>query len=67
MNIKELNYSQHINDALYNYYQTLFKEKLSIAEEWIHCFLDKGSFPKLNENQTLEGEGAITESELLKA
>ena len=34
-NKKELNNSQQINDALYNFYQTLFKEKLSLSEEYI--------------------------------
>ena len=63
----KLNDSQQINDALYNLYQTLFKEALSIQEECIQSFLDKVSLPKLNENQTLKHEGVITESELLKA
>ena len=66
-NKKELNDSQQINDALYNFYQTLFKEKLSILEESIQNFLDKVSLPKLYENQTLNCEGAITECDLLKA
>ena len=66
MNKKELNDCQQINYALYNFYQTLFKEKLSISEEYIQSFLDKVSLPKLNENQILKCEGAITESELLK-
>ena len=43
------------------------KKKLSISEESIQSFLDKVSFPEQNENQTLKCEGAITESELLKA
>ena len=30
VNKKELNDSQQISDALYNFYQTLFKEKLSL-------------------------------------
>ena len=64
---KELNDSQQINVTLYNFYEALFKEKLSISEEFIQSFLDKVSLPKLNENQTLKCEGAITESELLKA
>ena len=38
VNKKELNNSQQVNDALYNFYQALFKEKLSL------------SLPKLNEN-----------------
>ena len=59
--------SLQINDALYNFYQNLFKEKLSISEECIQSFLGKVSVPKLNENQTVKCEGAITESELLKA
>ena len=67
MNKKELNDSQQISDALYNFYQTLFKEKLSISEECIQSFLDKVSLPKLNKNQTLKFEGAITECELVKA
>ena len=66
MNKKELNDSQQINDALYNFYQTLFKET-SISEECIQSFLDKVSLPKLNESQILKCEGAITECELLKA
>ena len=67
VNKKELNDSQQISDAFYNFYQTFFKEKLSISEECIQSFLDKVFLPKLNENQTLKCEGAITESELLKA
>ena len=67
MNKKELNNSQQINDALYNLYQTLFKEKLSILEQCTQSFLDKMSLPKLNEDHTLKCEGAITESELSKA
>ena len=67
MNKKELSDSQQINDALYNSYQTLFKEKLFKSEEYIQSFLDKVSVPKLNENQTLKYEDVITECELLKA
>ena len=66
VNKKELNNFQQINDALYNFYQALFKEKLSLLEECIQSFLDKVSLPKLNENQTLKCEGAITQNELLK-
>ena len=60
-NKKELNDSQQINSALYNFYQTLFKEKLSISEECIQSFLDKVPVPKLKEYQTRKCEGAITE------
>ena len=67
VNKKELNESQQIDGALYNFYQTLFKVKLPIPEKCIQGFLDKVSLPKLNENQTPIGERAITESELLKA
>ena len=56
-----------MNDALYNFYQNLFREKLSISKECIQSFLHKVSLSKLNENQTLKCEGAITESGLLKA
>ena len=66
-NKKEINDSQQKNDALCNFYQTFFKEKLSISEECIQSFLDKVSLPKLNENQTFKCEGAITECEHLKA
>ena len=51
-NKKELSDTQQINDAPDNFYQTLFKEKLSISEKCIQNFLDKVSLPKLNENQT---------------
>ena len=67
MNKKELNDSQQINDALYKFYQTLFNGEVSLSEECIQSFLDKVSLPKLNENQTIKCEGAITESEFLKA
>ena len=67
MNKKELNNFEQINHELYNFYQTLFKEKLSISEECIQSFLDKVSLPKLNENQTLKCEGTTTECELLQA
>ena len=33
----------------------------------MHSFLDKLSLPKLNDNQTPEGESVINECELLKA
>ena len=33
VNKEELNDSQQINDALYNFYYPLFKEKLSLSEE----------------------------------
>ena len=59
-NKNELNNSQQ--HALYNFYQTLFKEKLSLTEEYIKSFLDKVSLSKLTENQTLKCEGPITES-----
>ena len=62
VNKKELNNSQQRNDALYNFYQSIFKEKLSISEECIQSFPDKVSLPKLNENQTLKCEGAMIES-----
>ena len=67
VNKKELNDSQQINDGLYNFYQALLKEKLSLSEECIQIFLDKVSLPKLNENQPLKCEGAITECKLLEA
>ena len=53
VNKEEVSDSQQINDALYNFYQTLFKEKLSLSKECIQSFLDKVSLPEINENQTL--------------
>ena len=66
-NKKELNNSQQINDGLYNFYQTLFKEKPFLSEECIQGFLDKVSLSTLTKNQTLKCVGLITESELLNA
>ena len=43
VNKKELNDSQQLNDALYDFYQTIFKEKLSFSEECRQKFLDKVS------------------------
>ena len=63
----ELNNSQQIYDALYNFYQTLFKEKLSFSEECIQSFLDKVSLSKLTQNQTHKCKGPIIDSELLNA
>ena len=40
VNKKQLNDSQQINDVLYNFYQTLFKERLSISEECIQSLFD---------------------------
>ena len=66
VNKKKLIDSQRINDALYNFYQSLFKEKLSLSEKCIQNFLDKVSLLKLNENQVLKCEGGVTVSGLLK-
>ena len=66
-NKTELNNSQQINDALHNFYQTLFKQKLSLSEECIQSFRDKVSLSELTENQTLKCVGPIIESEQLNA
>ena len=66
-NKKELKNSKQIIDALYNFYEILLKEKLSLSEECIQSFLDKVSLSKLTGNQTLKCEGPITESEILNA
>ena len=66
VNKKKLIDSQRINDALYNFYQSLFKEKLFLSEKCIQNFLDKVSLLKLNENQVLKCEGGVTVSGLLK-
>ena len=69
MEKSQLNYfkQQQINDVLYIFYKTLFKEKLSLSEESIQRFFDKVSLPKLNENQTLKCKVVKTECKLLKA
>ena len=53
---------------LYNFYQILNKKKnYPYRKNAYRVFLLNLSLPKLNENQTLKCEGAITECELLKA
>ena len=66
VNRKEIHEPSAISNKLYDFYQTLFKEKLSLSEESIQSFLDKVSLPKLNDNQALECEGVINENKLLK-
>ena len=56
VNKSELNYSQQINYVLYNFQQTLSKEKLSISKECIQSLLDKMSLLKLHENPNLTCE-----------
>ena len=57
---------QAISNALYGFYQILFKEQLSLSEKSIQSFLDKVPLPNLNDNQALESS-PINENELLKA
>ena len=64
---KEINEPQVISNALYDFYQTLFKVWLSLSEESIHSPLDKVPPPKLDDNQALECEGIINKNELIKA
>ena len=45
----------------------LFLKKNCLYRKNPYRLLHKVSLPKLNENQTLKWEGAVTESELLKA
>ena len=62
-----MNETQGISNALNGFYQSIFKEKLSLSKESIQSFLDKVSLPKLNDNQALECECFMKENELLKA
>ena len=62
----EINEPQAISNALYDFYQILFKEQLSLSEKSIQSFLDKVPLPNLNDNQVLESS-PINENELLKA
>ena len=67
VNKKEINEPQAISNALYDFYQTLFKVWLSLSEESIQSPLDKVPLPKLDDNQALECEGIINKNELIKA
>ena len=56
-----------INNELYRFYKNLFKENLNTSKEAIFSFLENINLPTLTNEQTLECEGIISETELLKA
>ena len=56
-----------INNELYKFHKDLFKENLNTSKEAISSFLENINLPTLTNEQTLEYEGIISETELLKA
>ena len=56
-----------INHELYKFYKNLFKENLNTSKEAIFSFLENINLPTLTNEQALECEGIIRETELLKA
>ena len=64
--IKVKNQSE-INNELYKFYKNLFKENLNTSKDAIFSFLENINLPTLTNEQALECEGIISETELLKA
>ena len=64
--IKVKNQSE-INNELYKFYKNLFKENLNTSKEAIFSFLENINLPTLTNEQPLECEGIVRETELLKA
>ena len=56
-----------VNNELYKFYKSLFKENLNTSKEAIFSFLENINLPTLTNEQALECEGIISETELLKA
>ena len=56
-----------VNNELYKFYKSLFKENLSTSKEAIFSILENINLPTLTNEQALECEGIISETELLKA
>ena len=64
--IKVKNQSE-INNELYKFYKNLFKENLNTSKGTIFSFLENLNLLTLTNEQDLECEGIISETELLKA
>ena len=63
----EVKNQSEINNELYKFYKNLFKENLNTSKEAIFSFLGNINLPTLTNEQALECEGIICETELLKA
>ena len=60
-------HQSEINNKLYKFYKNLFKENLNTSKEAISSFLENINLPTISNEQALEYEGIISETELLKA
>ena len=63
----EVKNQSEINNELYKFYKNLFKENLNTSKDAIFSFLENINLPTLTNEQALECEGIISETELLKA
>ena len=63
----EVKSQSEINNELYKFYKNLFKENLNTSKEAISSFLENINLPTLTNEQALECERIISETELLKA
>ena len=62
----EVKNQSDINNELYKFYKRLFKENLNTSKEVISSFLENINLPTHTNEQALECEGIISETELLK-
>ena len=60
-------HQSEINNKLYKFYKNLSKENLNTSKEAISSFLENINLPTISNEQALECEGIISETELLKA
>ena len=63
----EVKNQSEINNELYKFYKNLFKENLNTSKEVTFSFIENINLPALANEQALECEGIISETELLKA
>ena len=63
----EVKNQSEINNEIYKFFKNLFKENLNTSKEVIFSFLENINLPALTNEQALECEGIINETELLKA
>ena len=63
----EVKHQSEINNELYKFYKNLFKENLNTSKEAISSFLENINLPRLTNEQAVECEGIISETELLRA
>ena len=63
----EVKNQSEINNKLYKFYKNLFKENLNTSKGVIFPFLENFNLLRLTNEQAIECEGIISETELLKA